>query len=144
MVSGGRLNRLSEVVLAKVSLAGAPQFISAIPRDRGSVRGPGGISLDDPDRDGCVEEISEGDLDLIEWYQLNHPAPARGRITKDVVAGERLFHKAGCAKCHVPDWHLFAHNPGAKDYTGRFDASQSVEIRPRVSGQLVDSRQNMR
>jgi hypothetical protein len=100
--------------LARVSLAGAPQFISAIPRDRGNVRGPGGISLDDPDRDGQVEEISEGDLDLIEWYLLNHPAPTRrgdGGAPPSGARwsgrrGEQIFRRIGCAGCHVPDWRI--------------------------------------
>ncbi len=66
--------------LALVSNAGAQQFISAAGKDRGGVRAPTktglpGISLDDPDRDGYCEEISEGDLDVAEWYLLNHPAP---------------------------------------------------------------------
>src|SRR5205823_4284713 len=66
----------------------------------------------------------EGDLDVVEWYLLNHPAPARGKITRDVLAGEKLFHEAGCAACHVADWHLFAHNPAAMDYTQRFDGDR--------------------
>jgi hypothetical protein len=115
--------------LALVSNAGAQQFITAAGKDRGSVRAPTktglpGISLDDPDRDGYCEEISEGDMDMAEWYLLNHPAPARSKITPDVKAGEKLFHKAGCTSCHVPDWHLFAHNPDAKDYTQRFDGDR--------------------
>src|SRR5262249_926806 len=71
-----------------VSNAGAQQFVTAAGKDRGAVRGPTGISMDDPDRDGYCEEITEGDLDVVEWYLLNHPAPARGRITGDVVKGE--------------------------------------------------------
>jgi Di-haem oxidoreductase, putative peroxidase len=115
--------------LALVSNAGAQQFVTAAGKDRGGVKaktrsGLPGISLDDPDRDGYCEEISEGDLDVCEWYLLNHPAPARGRITKDVRAGERLFHQLGCAACHVPDWHLFAHDPAAGDYTRRFDGDR--------------------
>ncbi len=115
--------------LAKVSNAGAQQFVTAAGKDRGAVRAPTksglpGISLDDPDRDGYCEEISEGDLDVVEWYLLNHPAPARGRISADAVAGEGLFHKIGCASCHVPDWQLFAHNPGAVHYTERFDGDR--------------------
>ena len=51
---------------------------------RRASRGPTGISLDDPDRDGYCEEITEGDLDVAEWYLLNHPAPARGEITAEV------------------------------------------------------------
>ena len=51
---------------------------------------------------------------MAEWYLLNHPRPARGQITTDVLAGEKLFHKVGCATCHVPDWHLPPHNPDAQ------------------------------
>ncbi|MBX9681952.1 MAG: hypothetical protein K2X38_24610 [Gemmataceae bacterium] len=102
--------------LALVSNAGAQQFISAAGKDRGSVRAPTktglpGISLDDPDRDGYCEEISEGDIDAVEWYLMNHPSPARGKQTADVIAGEKLFKKVGCASCHTPDWRLNAYDP---------------------------------
>jgi hypothetical protein len=115
--------------LALVSNAGAQQFVTEAGKDRGrrragNITGLPGISMDDPDGDGYCEEISEGDLDMVEWYQLNHPAPARGKITADVRAGEKLFHQAQCATCHVPDWHLFAHNPRAGDYTQRFDGDR--------------------
>jgi hypothetical protein len=110
--------------LSLVSNAGAQQFVTAAGKDRGAMRGPTGISLDDPDRDGYCEEISEGDLDMTEWYLLNHPAPARGQITNEVKAGEKLFKQIGCASCHVPDWHLRAANPTAKDYTQRFDGDR--------------------
>jgi hypothetical protein len=115
--------------LALVSNAGAQQFVTAAGKDRGGVRaktttGWPGISLDDPDRDGYCEEISEGDLDVAEWYLLNHPAPGRGRITSDAIVGEKLFNIVGCASCHVADWHLHAHNPSAKDYTARFDGDR--------------------
>jgi hypothetical protein len=111
-----------------VSNAGAQQFVTAVGKDRGSVRAPTktglpGISLDDPDRDGYCEEISEGDLDVCEWYQLNHPRPARSRINADVLAGEKLFKSAGCASCHVPDWHLFGHDPKAPAHA-RFDGDR--------------------
>jgi hypothetical protein len=92
--------------LAKVSNAGAQQFITEAGRDRGSAKGPTGLSLDDPDRDGYLEEITEGDLDVTEWYLLNHPSPTRGRITPEVRRGERHFDRIGCTVCHVPDWHL--------------------------------------
>jgi hypothetical protein len=110
--------------LGLVSNAGAQQFTTAAGKDLGKLRGPTGISKDDPDGDGYCEEITEGDLDMVEWYLLNHPAPARGRINPDVVAGEKLFHQADCNRCHVPDWHLFAHNPLASDYTQRFDGDR--------------------
>ncbi|MBI1830760.1 MAG: hypothetical protein HYR84_04835 [Planctomycetes bacterium] len=114
---------------ALVSNPGCQQFITQATKDRGGVRAPTktglpGISLDDPDRDGYCEEISEGDLDVAEWYLLNHPAPARGRVTADVKAGEKLFSQVGCAACHVPDWHLLPSNPKARDYTERFDGDR--------------------
>jgi hypothetical protein len=114
----------SDGCLGRVSNAGAQQFATEAGKDRGAVRGPTGISLDDPDRDGYCEEITEGDLDVVEWYLLNHPAPARGRSTKESVRGEALFKEIGCTSCHVPDWHLYAHNPGAADYTQRFDGDR--------------------
>jgi hypothetical protein len=132
--------------LAGVSLAGAPQFISSASRDRGQRRAPvpngwrlGSISLDDPDRDGVVEEISEGDLDLAEWYLLNHPAPTQGERTSAVVRGESLFRKAGCVECHVPDWRLEAANPTASDYTKRYLGDRrffDLEVKPNTGGAL--------
>ncbi len=115
--------------LALVSNAGAQQFISAAGKDRGAVlaktkTGWRGVSLDDPDRDGYCEEISEGDLDATEWYLLNHPNPTRHRQNADTRAGEKLFHKIGCASCHTADWHLLPGNPGAADYTQRFDGDR--------------------
>jgi hypothetical protein len=110
--------------LGLVSNAGAQQFATAAGKDRGRKRGPTGISLDNPDGDGYCEKITEGDLDVVEWYLLNHPAPARGPVTAEVARGEKLFHQAGCARCHVPDWHLFAHNPNDPDYTRRYDGDR--------------------
>src|SRR5438132_4980484 len=110
--------------LALVSNAGAQQFVTEALKDRGGVRGRTGVSMDDPDGDGYCEEISEGDLDMVEWYLLNHPAPARGRMTADVVQGEKHFQAAGCTSCHTPDWHLFAYNPTARDYTERYDGDR--------------------
>ena len=107
-----------------MSNAGCQQCVTAAGKDRGAVRGPTGISMDDPDRDGYCEEITEGDLDVAEWYLLNHPAPGRGQITEDVRRGEKLFKQVGCAACHVPDWHLHAANPTATDYTQRYDGDR--------------------
>jgi hypothetical protein len=114
---------------ALVSNAGCQQFISAAGKDRGGVRAPTktglpGISLDDPDRDGYCEEISEGDLDVAEWYLLNHPSPARAKITPEIKEGERLFAKIGCASCHTPDWQLLPGNKSDKDYTKRIDGDR--------------------
>ena len=130
---------------AQVSNAGALQCLTAAGKDRGAARGPTGISKDDPDRDGYCEEITEGDLDLAEWYLLNHPAPARGQITDEVRRGEKLFASVGCTSCHVADWHLNAADLGAADYTKRYDGDRRFfEIRAayndkteRMEGRLV-------
>jgi hypothetical protein len=105
--------------LALCSLAGARQFFNGRTRDRGRTRDALGRSLDDPDRDGVLEEISAGDLDLIEWYQLNHPAPAEEASTPMRERGRKVFQQLSCTRCHVPDWHLEAARPEAADYTQR-------------------------
>jgi hypothetical protein len=129
--------------LARVSLAGAPQFVTDDPRDRAQRRDERGVSLDDPDRDGHLEEITQGDLDLIEWYQLNHPRPARGPRTPAVERGERLFTRIGCAGCHTPDWHVNTADLGNSDYTRRypgdrrfFDLKTRVDERGELMGRL--------
>jgi mono/diheme cytochrome c family protein len=109
---------------SQVSNAGALQCLTAVGKDRGASKGPTGISRDDPDRDSYCEEITEGDLDVAEWYLLNHPAPARSKITDEVKRGEQLFGVVGCAACHVPDWHLHAGDPSAEDYTERYDGDR--------------------
>lgn len=105
--------------LAGVSLSGAPQFATAAARDRGAVRDGAGVSLDDPDRDGTPEEISEGDLDLAEWFQLNHPRPAE-RHGEAGRRGRAAFAAIGCAACHVPDWAIEPAAPSAKDVHARY------------------------
>jgi hypothetical protein len=99
---------------ARESNAGSLQCVTAAGKDRGPPPGSTSrISTADPDRDGYCEELSEGDLDLAEHYLLNHPAPARGRITASARRGEELFAALGCASCHVPDWGLPAAAPAA-------------------------------
>jgi hypothetical protein len=127
------------------SNAGAQQCLTAAGRDRGAVRGPTGISKDDPDRDGYMEELSEGDLDVAEWYLLNHPTPGRGKITSEVRRGEQLFGDVGCAACHVADWRLHAWNPSASDYTRQYAGDRRFfdlrvtynEKSERLEGKLV-------
>jgi hypothetical protein len=130
---------------AQVSNAGVQQCVTAAGKDRGAMRGPTGISKDDPDRDGYCEEITEGDLDMAEWYLLNHPAPARIQITAEVRHGEKMFKEIGCTSCHVPDWHLHEANLSAKDYTQRYAGDRRFfdlqvawnEKTERLEGKLV-------
>jgi hypothetical protein len=130
--------------LAGISNAGCMQVIFAAGRDRGRVQGPTGMSLDDPDRDGVNHELTEGDLDVVEWYMLNHPRPGRGRQSGRTRRGEALLARIGCTACHVPDWHLPAANLAAQDYTARhagdrrfFDVEVTYDdARRRVTGRL--------
>jgi Di-haem oxidoreductase, putative peroxidase len=132
--------------LAKISNAGAQQFLNEAGKDRGSMRGPTGLSMDDPDRDGYCEEITEGDLDMVEWYLLNHPAPTRGPATRDAAKGELLFRAVGCTSCHTPDWQLLAAGPPSIDYTQRFAGDRrffDLKVRfneetDRLEGKLVN------
>lgn len=99
--------------LSGTSISGAVQFVSAVPRDRGAVRDERGVSLDDPDRDGIPEEISCGDLDLAEFYLLNHPRPAERSGGTAAKRGRERFAEIGCAGCHTPDWAIEAASAGS-------------------------------
>ncbi len=93
------------------SLCGAPQFASGRTPDAGESLGPDGVSLDDPDGDGVADELTEGDLDLVEFFLLNHPAPAERPPTPATERGRAAFARFGCTRCHVPDWELPAAAP---------------------------------
>src|SRR5574341_681557 len=110
--------------LAGLSLAGARQFAIHAPADRGLRVGRDGLSLDDPDGDGVINEISEGDVDLAEWYMLNAPAPGTGRQTPQTKRGRALFETLGCTACHVPDWVIEAAGPDVPDPYRRFDGDR--------------------
>lgn len=74
---------------AEVSNAGAPQSHFRVAEKK--CGGP------------CLP-ISEGEIDLLEWFLLNHPAPAVALQTGDTRRGRRLLQTLGCTSCHVPDW----------------------------------------
>ncbi|MFZ5863947.1 MAG: di-heme oxidoredictase family protein [Nitrospirota bacterium] len=110
--------------LSAVSNAGARQFAIHAPVDRGLRLTDAGLSLDDPDGDGVINEISEGDVDLAEWYMLNAPAPGMGRQTAQTRKGRVAFGTFGCAACHTPDWVLDPANPSAPDPYQRYDGDR--------------------
>jgi photosystem II stability/assembly factor-like uncharacterized protein len=123
--------------LAAVSNAGARQFVIHAPADRGLRVNNAGLSLDDPDGDGVINEITEGDADLAEWYMLNAPAPGVGRQTAQTSKGRVAFQTFGCAACHTPDWVLEPADPNAPDPYRRYDGDRrffdlSVHYKERV------------
>lgn len=95
--------------VSRPTLAGAIQFPATHrPPDTGPEITPdplvGGYSGSDPDNDKYWTEISEGDLDLAEWFMLNLPAPAFRGTQAEYDEGLALMDAMGCTACHVPDW----------------------------------------
>jgi len=104
--------------VSEPSLVGAVQFPAThVQPDLGLDLAPEGYSLDDPDGDGYLTEISEGDLDLAEFFMLNAPRPGFRGTDDEFVQGTRILGMAGCAECHVPDWTL-------KEADGTFDGDR--------------------
>ena len=101
---------------SQVSNAGFQQTpIGHIPPDRGLAVNSVGLSIDDPDGDGYISEITEGDLDVAEWYLLNNPRPGMGEQNALTRRGKQVFASLGCNSCHVSQWLIEAANPGASD-----------------------------
>jgi hypothetical protein len=90
---------------ARTSLNGAQQFDFGGAIDQGRRRTPTGISLDDPDGDGHVSELTEGDVDAIEFYILHTPAPAV-RPSGRSEEGRLALQEIGCTRCHVESWRI--------------------------------------
>ncbi|MEM9293945.1 MAG: di-heme oxidoredictase family protein [Acidobacteriota bacterium] len=55
--------------------------------------------------------ISEGELDLLDWFMINHPAPALGPQTAQTLKGRELMTEFGCTSCHVQDWEILPADP---------------------------------
>ena len=95
--------------VSEPTLAGAVQFPATHRApDAGNKLHAKGYSLDDPDRDGHLNEISEGDLDLGEWFMLNAPVPAFRGTPTEYSAGVAELSRMGCTSCHVSDWEIEA------------------------------------
>lgn len=102
--------------VAGVSLNGAQQYDFGGAPDFGLTKSSTGISLDDPDRDGTVNELTEGDVDAAEFYMLHSPAPAV-RSTPLTERGRQILLNAGCGRCHTENWTLFPRD-AAKGFAG--------------------------
>ena len=95
--------------VSEPTLAGAIQFPAThLPPDRGVVKDPLGFSIDDPDEDGYLTEITEGDLDLAAWFMLNAPRPAFAGSAAQYASGVALMDQFQCTSCHVADWQIKA------------------------------------
>ncbi|MEO5862895.1 MAG: di-heme oxidoredictase family protein [Burkholderiales bacterium] len=73
--------------------------------------GSGFDAVADPEDDGV-------DVVAFANFMRSTKAPARGPITADVVAGEALFNRIGCATCHTPS--IATARPGTRINGGAF------------------------
>ena len=121
------------------TLAGAIQFPATHqPTDKGANLDPLGFSRDDPDGDGYLNELSEGDLDLGEWFMLNAPRPAFAGTPQEYAAGVRALRSMDCLSCHVPDWRIEAAGNGFAGDRRFFDLSTTWSAQAgRLEGQLL-------
>ncbi len=98
------------------TLSGAVQFPATHRApDAGVTLDPLGFSRDDPDGDGYLTEISEGDLDLAEFFMLNAPRPAFAGTDVQFARGVRQLTTLGCTECHVSEWSI---RPGDGTFAG--------------------------
>jgi hypothetical protein len=87
----------------------------------------------------AFQRVSAGELDLLEWFLLNQPAPAIGPQSTQTRFGRELMKAFGCTSCHVSDWEIQPGNkktgmPGDRRF---FDLSVSAgESDGRFSGRL--------
>jgi hypothetical protein len=77
---------------AETSIAGAPQL--AFP-----LRTPGASCAK-------LDHISEGELDLFEWYLLNQPVPGERAQSAATRHGRALMTTFGCTACHTAEWRI--------------------------------------
>lgn len=121
------------------TLAGAVQFPATHqPKDLGNNLDPLGFSRDDPDQDGYLAEITEGDLDLAEWFMLNVPRPAFGGRRIEYLEGVAAMGQLGCLECHVADWQIKARDSVHTGDRRFFDLNVNYnENHGRIEGKLV-------
>jgi hypothetical protein len=50
--------------------------------------------------------VSEGEVDLLEWFLANNPRPAVGPQTAETRQGRRLLGALQCTGCHVQNWRI--------------------------------------
>jgi len=128
----------------KLSLPGAPQFPAThpVPDQGATVSGGitwGGYSLADPDGDGYATEVSEGDLDLAEWFMLNAPAPAFAGTPAEFDDGVARMDAMGCTSCHVPTWKIEGDDGTFAGDRRFFDFETSWnEAEGRLEGKVVE------
>jgi CxxC motif-containing protein (DUF1111 family) len=62
--------------------------------------------LADPDGDGIKNEIPTSLVDFMEFYLLHYFKAGTYQQTPEVEHGRRLFERAQCTSCHIPDLRI--------------------------------------
>ncbi|MCB9899055.1 MAG: hypothetical protein H6825_13700 [Planctomycetes bacterium] len=125
--------------VSEPTLAGAIQFpaLRKSP-DEGVHLHANGYSLDDPDGDEYLNEISEGDLDFGEWFMLHTPRPTFRGTPAEYADGLALMDAVGCTQCHVADWKLEAADATFDGDRRAFDYSVAWnDVTGRLEGTLT-------
>ncbi|MEW5848888.1 MAG: di-heme oxidoredictase family protein [Myxococcota bacterium] len=100
-----------------------------------------GPNPDDPDNDGVVRELTQGQLSALEAYLATlevgvTEVPQASEWAQAWIAGEALFSSIGCATCHVPYLEVDSSTYRITPETGGHPdvvidlAQQSAEPRP--------------
>lgn len=76
---------------AETSNSGAPQLHFPVAVDLDPGGGP---------------YISEGEIDLLEWFLLNQPPPAQTKPSSAAQGGQKLLDIFECTACHVQNWEI--------------------------------------
>jgi len=88
--------------------------------------------------DPC-QYVSEGEVDTLEWFLLNHPRPGLARQNSETRRGQQLLRSYGCTSCHIQEWAIQPANdrlglPGDRRF---FDFDVSADNpRGRLEGHL--------
>jgi hypothetical protein len=80
-----------KTVWAGTSNAGAQQLRIPVPFKQGT--------------DPC-QYVSEGEIDTLEWFLLNHPRPGLARQNSKTRRGQQFLRSYGCTSCHIQDWAI--------------------------------------
>lgn len=70
-------------------------------------------------------EVDPALVDYLEFYLLNYFKPASGQQTWSTRLGQRLFMRAGCASCHVPDLQI-SHDRRVADVETVYDPVRGI------------------
>lgn len=81
--------------------------------------------LADPDGDGVKNEIPASLVDFMEFYLLHYFKAGTYQQTPDTEHGRRLFDRAQCTSCHIPDLRI-SHDRRVADVETIYDPVKGI------------------